>query len=351
MHRIRFAGGGRKTLTAPVARRAVKIGSSLAMLAGLAAIVVLTAYQGFAEVGQVFAAAGWGIALVTAFHFLPMVASALAWRAAAESITRSKVSVFLWARLLREAVNGLLPVAQVGGDIVGARVLTFHGCGAPAAGASVLVDMTLEFLTQIVFTVIGLGLLVANGGGEMTSWVAVGLAVAMLAAIGFLLAQRWGVFRLLEKLLDRMAAFFDWPALGSLANLHDTVMTIYRDRRAMIGAILWHMASWILGAVEVWLTLLVLGADVSFAEALVIESLGQALRTAAFLVPGAYGIQEGGYMLLGVHFGLAPEIALSVSLIKRVREFVLGVPAILVWQFIEGRRLLAAADTTSEEGA
>ena len=338
-------------MTVLAGRRSVKIVSGLATLAGLGAIVVLTAYQGFAEVGQVLIAAGWGIALVTAFHLVPMATSALAWRAVAGAITQGKVWVFLWARLLREAINGLLPVAQVGGDIVGARILTFHGSRAPIAGASVLVDMTLEFLTQIVFTVIGLGLLLAGGGGAMGGWVAAGLAVATFAAIGFLLAQRWGMFLLLEKLLERMATYFDWPALGSLAKLHDTMMTIYRHRSAMIGATLWHLTAWFLGAVEVWLTLLILGADVSFAEALVIESLGQALRTAAFLVPGAYGIQEGGYMLLGVHFGIAPEIALSVSLIKRVRELVLGVPAMLAWQLIEGRRLLAVTDTTWEERA
>jgi putative membrane protein len=325
------------------------LGGGFAALLGLGAIVALTAYQGFAEVGTVLMAAGWGIALVTAFHLVPMAASALAWRAVARSIAPARLWVFLWGRLLREAINGLLPVAQVGGDVVGARILTFHGSRAPAAGASILVDITLEILSQILFTVLGLAILLADGDRGLAEWAAVGLAVASCAVGGFLLAQRWGIFLLLERLLERMAGYFDWPALGSLANLHDTVMAIYRRRTAVIGGLLWHLASWLLGAVEVWLTLLVLGADVRFAEALIIESMGQALRSAAFLVPGAFGVQEGGYMLLGVSLGLAPEIALSVSLIKRVRELVLGVPAMLVWQLVEGRRLLSGPDPTTEE--
>jgi len=332
-------------------RRALRIGGGLAALAGFGAIVALTAYQGFAEVGTAMMAAGWGIALVTAFHLVPLAASALAWRAVAGAIAPARLWVFIWARLLREAVNGLLPVAQVGGDVAGARILTFHGCRAPAAGASVLVDLTSEISSQILFTLFGLALLLADGDRGLAEWVAVGLAVAVCAVGGFLLAQRWGIFLLLERLLERMAGYFDWPALGSLTSLHDTVMAIYRRRSAVIGGVLWHLASWLLGAVEVWLTLLVLGADASFSDALIIESLGQALRSAAFLVPGAYGVQEGGYMLLGVSFGLAPEVALSVSLIKRVRELALGVPALLVWQFLEGRRLLAVADPTTEEGA
>jgi putative membrane protein len=338
-------------MSARTGRRGVRIGAGLAALAGLAAIVGLIAYQGFAEVGGVMMAAGWGIALVTAFHLLPMAASALAWRAAAAAIGPARVWLFLWGRLLREAINGLLPVAQVGGDIVGARILTFHGWRAPAAGASVLADLTLELLTQILFTAAGLILLFADGGHGLAEWGAAGLAVAAGAVGGFLLAQRWGIFLLLERLLERMARHLNWPALGSLANLHDTVMAIYRRPAAMIGGTLWHLASWLLGAVEVWLALRILGADIGFAEALIIESLGQALRTAAFLVPGAFGVQESGYMLLGMQFGLAPEVALSVSLIKRVRELVLGVPAMLVWQFVEGRRLVAVADPGTERAA
>ncbi|MFQ5618046.1 MAG: lysylphosphatidylglycerol synthase domain-containing protein [Rhodospirillales bacterium] len=325
-------------------RQALKVGSGLAALAGLALIVVLIAYQGFAELGRVLFSAGWGIAAVTVFHLVPMAASAIAWRAAAGSAWQGGVAVFMWARLVREAVNGLLPVAQIGGDVVGARVLSFHGARARIAGASVIVDLTLEFLTQIVFTVLGLGLLLLHGGGEAVNWVLIGLAVAVPAAAGFLLAQRWGLFKLLERLLERLAAHFDWPALRSLANLHETILALYRHRRAMVEANLWHMVSWLLGAVEVWLTLVFLGADTTFGEALIIESLGQAIRSAAFLVPGALGIQEGGYLFLGVLFGLSPEAALSVSLIKRIRELVLGVPAMLAWQGIEGRRLLAASN-------
>jgi len=332
-------------------RRALRLGGGLAALLGIGAIVALTAYQGFAEIGTVLLAAGWGIALVTAFHLVPMAASALAWRAAARPVAPVRLWVFLWGRLLREAINGLLPVAQVGGDVVGARILTFHGSRAPAAGASILVDITLEILSQILFTLLGLALVLADGERGLAEWVAVGLGVAVLAVGGFLLAQRWGIFLLLERLLERMAGYFDWPALGSLTSLHDTVMAIYRQRSAVVGGMLWHLASWLLGAVEVWLTLRVLGAEVGFADALIIESLGQALRSAAFLVPGAYGVQEGGYMLLGVSLGIAPEVALSVSLIRRVRELTLGVPAMLVWQFVEGRRLLAVPDPSTEERA
>jgi len=57
-------------------------------------------------------------------------------------------------------------------------------------------------------------------------------------------------------------------------------------------------------------------------------------------VPGALGVQEGGCVVLSAALGIGPETGLALSLIKRVRELVLGVPALLVWHFAEGRHLL-----------
>ena len=72
---------------------------------------------------------------------------------------------------------------------------------------------------------------------------------------------------------------------------------------------------------------------------LAIESLLYAIRTAAFVVPQAVGVQEGAYLLLGAAFGLTPEMALALSLLKRARDLVIGLPAIGIWQTIESSRL------------
>ena len=62
-------------------------------------------------------------------------------------------------------------------------------------------------------------------------------------------------------------------------------------------------------------------------------------RKSAF-VPAAIGVQEGGYAVLAQLFGLPAEMGLAVSLLKRAREIVLGVPALIYWQAIEGRTAL-----------
>jgi len=334
-----------------MSRRVVKLTTAALGLAALCGMIGLLASQNIGTVLDLLLGAGAGILLVVASHVLAMTASALAWRAAIRPLWQAGPGVFLWARLVRESANAVLPVAQVGGDVLGARVLVLHGARTVQAGASMLVDLTVEFLTQILFFAIGLAVLLVIGGGDALRWAGLGLVVAILLGATFVLAQRWGMFRLFETLLGRIAQQFDWPALASLAGLHDKVIAIYRDRRAMAEAAALHLASWMLGAGEVWLTLHVLGADVGFAEALVMESIGQAVRTAAFLVPGALGIQDGSFLALGVMLGLPPEFALSVALVKRIRELVLHAPALLIWYVIEGRRLLRTPEPVHSESA
>jgi hypothetical protein len=63
------------------------------------------------------------------------------------------------------------------------------------------------------------------------------------------------------------------------------------------------------------------------------------VRTSAFVVPNAVGVQEGAYILLGATFGLTPEMALALSLLKRARDIAIGLPTLAVWQALESGRL------------
>jgi hypothetical protein len=66
------------------------------------------------------------------------------------------------------------------------------------------------------------------------------------------------------------------------------------------------------------------------------------LRTLAFFVPGAVGVQEASYALLGALFGVTPAAAIGFSLARRARDFLIGIPVLLAWNIQEGRRVLRA---------
>jgi len=86
-----------------------------------------------------------------------------------------------------------------------------------------------------------------------------------------------------------------------------------------------------------------MGAPVSILEALAIESLTQALKSAAFVLPSGLGVQEGGFVLLGSLLGLQPDEALAVSIAKRIPDLVLGLPSLAAWHAIERRQATRTA--------
>jgi putative membrane protein len=324
----------------------VRLGALIALLAGLALTAALVIWTGTDLVVSAVLATGFaGMLGIALFNALPIAICGLAWRALLEPAPRGSAPLMVWVRFLRSSVSELVPI---GGELLAIRAMTLHGIGTGTAGAITVVDLTLEFLSQLVFTALGLGLLVLDGRDDALALGSMlGLGVAMLTALAFLLVQRSGLFQWLERLPHRIAAHAPWARLPELVGLHGEVQAIYRRPRALIAGFLWHCLGWVAGAGEAWLALWLLNAPLGLAEVLILESLAFALRSAAFAVPAAVGVQEGGYVALGVVFGLGPEIGLALSLLKRAREVLLAVPALLAWKLVEfrawRRRALAIA--------
>jgi putative membrane protein len=321
----------------------VKLWASIAICLGLALAVGLIVYEGVGDVAGALAAASWGIVAVVLVRLVPILADGFLWRLLFPHGERPRLPLLLWTRWIGEAVNTLLPGLQVGGALVRTRLLVLRGVPGRYAGASVVVDLTLSTLTQLLFTLIGIGFLVAHyGDSGFARGAAIGVAVGLLMLGGFYLFQRRGLFRGLVGMFSRMAKGHAWvAAVGGAEALDNAIRAVYRQRWSVFGNAAGQLAAWVLGAAEIWLALYFMGHQVSVADALLLESLVLAVRAAAFIVPGAFGVQEGALMLLGNVVGLPPDIALGLSLVKRMREIALGVPALMVWQVVEGHRLFS----------
>lgn len=312
----------------------------LAAVLGLATSIALVGFYGFANIGLAIAGAGWGIVAVVAFHLLQTGFSAEAWRTVLPPSSAPGFPTMFRLRWIREAVNALLPFAQIGGEFVGARLLALRHVPVSAAGASVTVDLSLEMITQIIFTLFGVGLLTVRPHDEqITRWILGATAAATAVVIAFVLTQRFGLFRLIERGLIRFSRLTGWTTWGQVDGLHEAIVAVYRDPRRLCLSSGHHLMSWLLGGVEVLLALHFLGVEVDLREGLIIESLGQASRAVGFAVPGSLGVQEAGYILVCGLVGVAPQAAIELSLIKRIREVILGVPGLIAWQIVEGRRL------------
>jgi len=97
------------------------------------------------------------------------------------------------------------------------------------------------------------------------------------------------------------------------------------------------LLGWVLGAGEIWLALRFLDPQRSLPDAIVIEALIQAVSSAAFLVPGALGVQEGGFIVIGAAVGIDATTALALAVARRLRDIVIFFPGLIAWEFAELR--------------
>lgn len=273
----------------------------------------------------------WVLPGLVGLHLTQLLLSAIGWRALFEDAGPG-IGTFHRLRILREGIDSLLPVAQVGGEIVGARLLSQCGIPPSQAGASVLVDVTIELLTQVAFLVAGLCALAwLSPAGTWRAWgtallTAAGVAAALVAA------QRFGLLRMLEGLLRGIAR--RWPAIAgaSLDGIQVAALEFYRRPAPLLISGALHLMAWMLGSIETYVVLNVMGVPVTPLQAFTIESLGMAARSAGFAIPGALGAQEGGFVLAAVALGLPAGPALALSLTKRIREVCVGLIGLALWQ-------------------
>lgn len=315
----------------------MKLFSVLAAIAGLTLLAALVAHFGFGAVTHSLAAFGWGgFASVCGIHLALIAAMGLAW---AVLLPSTRVWVSIWGRLIRDSGSEVLPLSQVGGYVLGARAVVLGGVSGTAAMASTIVDVTLELFAQLAYTAISLLCLVyLRPQVAPVTPIATGLAIAALLATAFLVVQRRG-FDALDRFARMLSSSWAKKSAAGVAALHTALRDIYRRQTRIWASFALHLACWIVSTLEAWIALRIAGVLLGFSSVLVIEGLLYAARSAAFAVPNAVGVQEGAYILLGGGFGLAPETALALSLLKRARDLMIGLPALAMWQLLESSRL------------
>lgn len=322
-------------------------------LAGLALAVVLCVGDGIGPIVQLLLAAGGSLLLAALAHVAPMLINARAWQMLFPEALRPSSRLMFAATWVRESVNGLLPVARIGGEIAGYRVLA--GGRNVAAAAALIVDMVVCLFSQGVFCLVGVGLLIGTRPATpFAARLVLGVALLVGASIAIAILQHSGVAARLIGLAGRRLAE-RWPAIVEQSARVELVEAaargIYGHRRGMLACLGLQFLGCLAGAIEVWLALHFLGRTVSFADAVILEAIVQAISSVAFIVPGALGVQEGGFLVVGAALGIDGPTSLALAAVRRLRDLVVFFPGLLVWHWSESRRSSTPAAPASPAAA
>jgi len=305
-------------------------------LAGVAALVAVTFEAGMEPVLRALAMLKFsGLGIVTLIHLPVLALLGLAWWYAGRGLMDARPSAFVAARLARDSIAEVLPFSQLGGFVGGVRVLTLAGAKALEATLAMFADLVAEFSAKLLYTLAGLLAL---------AWLLPHTPLVRpfsLVLVGASLA--FGLVLLFRR---RFRAALNRIVLWGLRKSAPLQAQEYADRdrgrlftaRHFLPSLTVHALCWVLGAGEAWVTLRLMGVHAGLGQALVIDSLGTAFRTLGFLVPGALGVQEAGYVIVCALFGIAPAGAVAFSLARRARDLLIGLAGLGLWQVLEIRK-------------
>jgi putative membrane protein len=314
----------------------LKIAARLAFLSGLGVLIMLVVHSGGQNLLRELAAAGWLLLLLVPLHFLPLLLDVCGWRALVPGPARLRVLLAIAA--VREAINRLLPVAAIGGEFIGVRLLMRHGTPGGTAAASVIVETMLTVVSQSLFAAIGVMCVASltRLPAPVSFWLGLALGLPVLGAVAALIGSRSIIVRL-ERLASRLCALAAPGAaqIGLTAFLDESIRRLVRSPGRLMKAVAWQVSGLLAGCLETWLVLRWLGHPVGFAAAVALESLTQIIRSLLFIVPAGVGVQELGLIGLSRLLGVDADTALALSLAKRLREALFGLPVLALWQWSE----------------
>ena len=268
-------------------------------------------------------------ALILLIYLIAFLLDVWVWQAAIVSSNMGSqwlIKLF-WIKLAAEAFNNGTPTGGVGGEPLKAILIhRYFAVGYREAIASLILYKTIIVLSLIVFLGTGFAVMITNPVlPEIYNKVAtVGFVALSTGVILFFLIQRYKFVSWISAFLIRRGASERVQrALDHIRDMDERLAGFYTgSRKRFVVAYLLALANWIMGAVEVYYTMLFLGHPITMMEAVIIEVVVQLVRAGTFFIPSSIGVQEGTFLLVTGAISGNPTAGLAMGLVRRLREII-----------------------------
>ena len=311
----------------------------VAALLGSALLAYMVVRAGSDKLLENAKSIGWGIFLILGLAGISHVVKTFAWRLNLPGeINKVSFSRTLGLRLVSEAIGQLGFLGQVVGDATRVSFLTSE---LPASSiiSSVTLDRGLFMLSGLFVTIAGLVAVVfvptISRGLRLYASL---FAIVLVALVGLsVLAVRrgWPLLSGTARMAGRVPWLKGWLQRKEsvILSAEEQLLKFHTQAPAAFWmSTLLNFVAHGLAIAEVYLILLLMGAKVTFAGALMLEALTKLINAIGTVNPGNVGTYEGGNMAIVKLVGLAPAEGLTLGLCRRFRS--------IVWAIIGGICLL-----------
>ncbi|HKC85221.1 MAG TPA: lysylphosphatidylglycerol synthase domain-containing protein [Blastocatellia bacterium] len=303
----------------------------ISALIGLALFIYVIKQTGLSEIASNLRSVGAGFLLILAVSSTRYLSRAMAWLRCMNPEERRVGFWALWrARLAGEAVGDLTfgPVVAEPMRLIalGDRLSLSSGISSLAVeNVAYAVSSCLMVMAGAVALLAGFGL---NESMRTAALIALAVVVALVAAPVATISRRWKIGSSLLSALADLVAHDETrrgrieAKIDRLRELEDYVFDFYAKRpRDFFILVLCQAAFHLAGAVEIYLTLRLMGLDVGFVAAGAFESVNRAINMAFTFVPALVGVDEAGTGALVKAAGFDFDHGVTLALIRKIRMF------------------------------
>lgn len=237
-------------------------------------------------------------------------------------------SLQLWRiKQIGEAYNIITPLGTMGGEPVKAQLLKdHHGLTFKQGLASLVITKTTKLTGLITFFIPGIILTYQSEfvSGEFKYVSLVGMVIFSILIFLFFLFQVTGMLTVIASWAGRVAPrLFKDSSLDQMKTLCGLMSAFYREfPDRTVKSIMYSFLGWVGGLGELYFALYFLGYDPTFAELWIIEALFQLVKVGSFYIPMSLGAQEGGLVVIFIALGLAGDLGLAVSFVRRIKDLI-----------------------------
>ncbi len=256
-------------------------------------------------------------------------------------MSRSKLSL-VWSFIITwisQASGKFFPTGTITGEFVRVYLAIKKGLSPQEASSSVFADLIVATFSLFLMAFLSLLFLASSNSsfleGEYNDYLYYSLIIIFLGCIFFYLFVRKRLTKFfLRKINEKYNLSLRKPIVSFLLKLDYSLYQLSKEKFRVFKSIIFRLFGWIAGAVEIYVFLWIIGIESSIQDVILIEAFLGIIRAIAFFIPAGLGVQELAFVIIGEYVGFSGAISFSIALGRRIREILVGIPAIITWWMI-----------------
>lgn len=298
------------------------------LVLGGALFAWLVSQVGVASLWDDAARLGWGVVVIVAIEGVGDLLHTFAWQRCFHPGHRPRLLRLWWPHLAGAAINYVTPTATLGGEVV-------RGTLAPRAvppaevTSSLAINKLTATLADTLVAIVGVGLLLFHAplAPEAKGGVLAGSALVLAGVGALVVLQRTGRMATLVgrgHWLRRVLGPARAERVEEVSREIDArIVAVHNEGLgAVASSVALHLAGGAIGAVQLWLFLLFMGASIDALGVVTIFAVARAIDLVSFFVPARLGAQEGARMFAMSLVGVEASLGLLFALVLRLEQLV-----------------------------